>query len=211
MSRARAFAVILLLASAAAITHAAAGVPPAPPPLASLPYAFEAWHGVEGPPIDKETLEILSADDVLNRTYAGADRTPIGLYVAYYARQRPGVSIHSPLHCLPGTGWEALEVSTLPLPAAGVTDGTMRRLIIRKGRQRALVLYWYSLHGRMIASEVTTKLTQLVDSVRLHRSDAAMVRIVVPVGTSETSIADADARGLAFARDLAPLMRDALN
>ena len=53
-----------------------------------------------------------------------------------------------------------------------------------------------------------TKVTQLVDSVRLHRSDAAMVRIVVPIGAS---IADADARGLAFARDLAPRVRDALH
>ena len=208
MSRMRALTVILLLASSAAITRAAVGVPPTAPHLASLPYAFEEWQGADGPPIDDETLKILAADDLLNRTYAGADGTPIGLYVAYYARQRPGVSIHSPLHCLPGTGWEALDVSTLSLPASGDANGTMRRLIVRKGLQRALVLYWYSLHGRVIASEVMTKVTQLVDSVRLHRSDAAMVRIVVPIGAS---IADADARGLAFARDLAPRVRDALH
>ena len=120
MSRTRALAVILLLASSAAITRAAVGVPPAAPKLASLPYVFEGWQGEEAPPIDDETLKILAADDLLNRTYVGADGTPIGLYVAYYARQRPGVSIHSPLHCLPGTGWEALDVSTLSLPASGV-------------------------------------------------------------------------------------------
>ena len=73
--------------------------------------------------------------------------------------------------------------------------------------QRALVLYWYSLHGRVIASEVSTKLLQLADSVRLHRSDAAMVRIVVPIGRS---VEAADERGLAFARDLAPHMIDIL-
>jgi EpsI family protein len=208
VSRTRALAVILLLASSAAITRAAVGVPPAAPKLASLPYVFEGWQGEEAPPIDNETLRILAADDLLNRTYVGADGTQIGLYVAYYARQRPGMSVHSPLHCLPGTGWEALDVSTLNLPSSGVANGTMRRLVVRKGLQRALVLYWYSLHGRVIASEVMTKVTQLVDSVRLHRSDAAMVRIVVPIGTS---IADADAHGLAFAQDLAPLVRDALH
>ena len=138
MSRMRALTVILLLASSAAITRAAVGVPPTAPHLASLPYAFEEWQGADGPPIDDETLKILAADDLLNRTYAGADGTPIGLYVAYYARQRPGVSIHSPLHCLPGTGWEALDVSTLSLPASGDANGTMRRLIVRKGLQRAL-------------------------------------------------------------------------
>jgi EpsI family protein len=202
----RALIVIALLGASAAVTRAAVGVPIAPPDLASVPWTFGRWQGEQGPPIDADTLKILSADDLLNRTYAGADRTPIGLYVAYYARQRPGVSIHSPLHCLPGTGWEALEVETLGLP--GVPDGTIRRMVIRKDTQRALVLYWYALHGRAIASELTTKVTQLADSVRLHRSDAAMVRIVVPIGDSVDA---ADQTGLAFARDLAPLVRRALD
>jgi EpsI family protein len=203
MSRIRLLIVALLLAGAGAIARGAVAVPLAPPHLSSLPYAFETWRGTEAPPLDDETLRILAADDVLNRTYAGADRAALGLYVAYYAVQRPGVSIHSPLHCLPGTGWEALSVDTVRLSAPGFPGGTMRRMIVAKGRQRALVLYWYTLHGRIIASEITTKVTQLADSVRLHRSDAAMVRIVVPIGRS---VAAADARGQAFARDLAPRM-----
>jgi EpsI family protein len=207
MSRARVLIVVLLLAAAGVIARGAVGVPLTPPRLSALPYAFETWRGAEAPPLDEETLRILAADDVLNRTYAGADRTPIGLYVADYAVQRPGVSIHSPLHCLPGTGWEALSVDTVGLSAPGFPGGTMRRMVVGRGRQRALVLYWYALHGRIIASEITTKVTQLADSVRLHRSDAAMVRIVVPIGRS---VAAADERGLAFARDLAPRMRDLL-
>lgn len=207
MSRIRLLIVVSLLAGAGAIARGAVGVPLTPPNLSALPYAFDNWRGVEAAPLDDETLKILAADDVLNRTYAGADRTPIGLYVAYYAVQRPGVSIHSPLHCLPGTGWEALDVDTVALSAPGFPGGTMRRMVVGRGRQRALVIYWYTLHGRIIASEVTTKVTQLADSVRLHRSDAAMVRIVVPIGRS---VADAVARGQAFARDLAPRMNDIL-
>ena len=207
MSRIRLLIVLSLLAGAGVIARGAVGVPLAPPNLSALPYAFDTWRGVEAAPLDDETLRILAADDVLNRTYAGADRTPIGLYVAYYAVQRPGVSIHSPLHCLPGTGWEALDVDTVALSAPGFPGGTMRRMVVGRGRQRALVIYWYTLHGRIIASEITTKMTQLADSVRLHRSDAAMVRIVVPIGRS---VAEAAARGQAFARDLAPRMNDIL-
>ena len=209
MSRGRAIAVVLMLIASAAIARAAVQSPPASlrSNLSALPYAFQEWRGAEGPPIDAETLRILSADSVLNRTYTAGGGTPVGLYVAYYARQRPGVSIHSPLHCLPGTGWEAVDVSTLNLAAPGAASGAVRRIIVRKNQQRALVLYWYALHGRMIASEITSKVMLLADSVRLHRSDAALVRIVVPIADSVTA---ADERGLAFARDLAPRMDDIL-
>jgi EpsI family protein len=209
MSRGRAIAVVLMLIAFAAIARAAVQSPPASlrSNLSALPYAIQQWRGAEGPPLDSETLRILSADSVLNRTYTTDDGTPIGLYVAYYARQRPGVSIHSPLHCLPGTGWEAVDVSTRNLTAPGAASGAVRRMIVRKNQQRAIVLYWYALHGRTIASEITSKVLLLADSVRLHRSDAALVRIVVPIGGSVTT---ADERGMAFARDLAPRVADIL-
>jgi EpsI family protein len=211
MSRGRAIGVVLLLIGSAAIVRAA--VPGAPgashASLGELPYTIQTWKGAEGPPLDAETLRILAADAVLNRVYtAGDDGTPVGLYIAYYARQRPGVSIHSPLHCLPGTGWEVLDVGTTSLVVAGAASGTVRRMIVRKGRRRALVLYWYSLHGRIIANEITSKLTLLADSVRLHRSDAALVRIVVPAGDSVDA---ANEHGLAFARDLAPRLAHLLD
>jgi len=213
MSRARAIAVVLMLIVSAAIARAAVQSPPASlrSNLSALPYEIQGWKGSEGAPIDAETLRILSADSVLNRTYVAGDGSAVGLYVAYYAKQRPGVSIHSPLHCLPGTGWEAVDVSTLnlaaPGAAPGAASGAVRRIIVRKNQQRALVLYWYALHGRMIANEVTSKVMLLADSVRLHRSDAALVRIVVPIAGSVTA---ADERGMAFARDLAPRMDDIL-
>lgn len=206
MSRGRTIGVVCLLVASWAIAHAA--VPSAhgvsPTRLSGLPYVIQGWTGVEAPSIDAETLRILAADAVINRTYTGADGTPVGLYVAFYATQRPSVSIHSPLHCLPGTGWEALDVSTVNVPAAG----TVRRLIVRKDGRRALVLYWYSLHGRIIASEITSKLTLLADSVRLRGSDAALVRIVVPIADS---VAAADEHGLAFVRALTPRIARVLN
>jgi EpsI family protein len=201
MSRRRAFCVLVLLVATAAVGRAAVAprAPMVPPNLSAFPYTVGGLTGVDAPPLDAETTRILAADDLVNRTYRAGDGTPIGLYVAYYAAQRPGVSIHSPLHCLPGTGWEALDVSERPL--TGERNGTMRRLIVRKGQQLALVLYWYALHGRMISGEIMSKLTLLADGVRLHRNDAALVRIVVPIAGS---IPVADQHGLAFAREVAP-------
>jgi EpsI family protein len=175
--------------------------------LDGFPYRIAAWAGRDAEPLDEETLRILSADSYLNRNYnvASAGLAPINLYVAYYQQQRPGVSIHSPLHCLPGTGWEPLDVSTIDLPeTAG--GGQARQLVVRRNRDRALVLYWYAIHGRLLANEVFSKAWLLHDSLRFGRSDAALVRIVVPLPAG-TDVDSAQHRGLDFARGALPYLQ----
>ena len=201
MSPMRAATVLLLLVCMGALTGAARrGRPPAVD-FARLPYAIQSWTGADAPALDAETVRVLAADAYVNRTYSDGAGAPVGIYAAFYREQRPGVSIHSPLHCLPGTGWEPLGVHTVDLRAGGRAIGAMRSLVVRKDRERALVLYSYAVHDRMIASEVRSKLWLLHDAVRFGRSDASLLRIVVPVGTS---IDAAEQRGLAFTRDLLP-------
>ena len=145
---------------------------------------------------------MLAADSYINRDYSSAGHAGVGLYVAYYAQQRPGASIHSPLHCLPGTGWEPSDVRTMTItrpdgPAGSL--GTLRRMIVRKHLDQALVLYWYSIHGRMVANEFVSKAWLIHDAITLGRSDASLVRIVVPIAASVDA---AERDGLAFAADL---------
>ncbi|HKB11787.1 MAG TPA: EpsI family protein [Vicinamibacterales bacterium] len=208
-TRARAFiALVLVLATAALARVAHTSTQPPDPKLDRLPQTIGAWTGREADALDEESARILGADAYLTRNYrASGTAAPVGLYVAYYSEQRPGVSIHSPLHCLPGNGWEPIEVSRLDIPAAAGADPLqLRRMIVRKRLDRSVVLYWYSVHGRMLAGELTSKLWLLHDSVRLHRSDAALVRIVVPAGRDAASVDAAERQGIAFARDLLPLL-----
>lgn len=202
----RALVALLMIAATGALAHAArVQGPTAHAQLASLPYQVEGWNGRDAAPPDAETLRILAADTYLNRSYAGASGTPIDLYIAYYGRQQPGVSIHSPLHCLPGTGWEPLDIATVAIAQpGGGADGRVRRLIVRKQMDRAVVLYWYAIHGRMIANETLSKAWLLHDSLRFHRSDAALVRIVVPV--RGTAVDAAEREALAFAHDVLPYL-----
>jgi EpsI family protein len=205
--RVRAFVALVLIVAAGALARAARAVTHRPTAdLDALPLAIGAWSGRDAGALDEESERILAADAYLNRSYlppqAGA---PVGLYIAYYAEQRPGVSIHSPLHYLPGTGWEPLEVSTIALP--GADEGAhVRRMIVSKNLDRALVLYWYAVHGRMLPGEVASKLWLLHDSLRIHRTDAALVRVVVPVGREAVSIDAAEQQGVAFVRDLLPFL-----
>jgi EpsI family protein len=195
MTRFRSAIVVAFLAAAAVVTRARTDHPQPPPALAAIPLTLAAWSGSDVP-LDAETIRETGADAYVTRTYAAASDAPVDLYVAYYAQQRPTVSIHSPLNCLPGTGWETLDVSTIDLPV-----GQARRLIVRKNLDRALVLYWYAIHGRVVASELASKAWLLHDAMRFGRSDAALVRIVVPIARSNE---DADRESRAFARALLP-------
>jgi EpsI family protein len=167
---------------------------------AALPLTISHWQGADTDPESPETVALLGADGTLNRVYRRGNTAPIELYVAYYARQRPGVSIHSPLHCLPGTGWEVQSSRLLSL-RHGSGTGTMRRLVARKDGARALVLYGYSVHGRLVGSELASRAYLLADRLRIGRNDAGLVRIVV---ASEGDDAMAESLGVGFATNLLP-------
>jgi EpsI family protein len=169
---------------------------------ASLPLGIGEWHGTDSAALDPETRRVLAADGIVNRVYTRGGGPPVELYVAYYERQRPGVSIHSPLHCLPGTGWEIAAMDNVALDRSGAT-GHVRRLIIQKDRQRALVLYWYAIHGRMVTSETASRLYLLGDRARFGRNDAALVRVVVPLAADDEH---ATSQGVTFIRDLLPVL-----
>jgi EpsI family protein len=202
MSRARLLCALLLVTSTAALAAARRpGGVGRQPALAQLPYQVSAWNGRDAAALDAEAVRLLGADQYLNRSYADGATGPVGLYIAYYDQPRPGVSLHSPLNCLPGTGWEPLAVATIDVGA-----GQARRMVVRKNRERAVVLYWYSIHGRLLASEAASKAWLLHDSIRFRRSDAALVRIVVPLAGGDGATLAAEQRALAFARDLVPYL-----
>ena len=81
------------------------------------------------------------------------------------------------------------------------TASRMKRLVIRKNLNRAVVLYGYSVSGRLIADEVLSKLWLLNNRIQRGRGDAALVRVVVPV---DDNVDAAEQRGLSFAREFLP-------
>jgi len=133
----------------------------------------------------------------------------VGLYVGYYATQRQGASIHSPLNCLPGAGWvptqKSYESVIVPTDKGGSRTVQLNRIVIEKGLDRQLVLYWYQSHGRVVASEYWGKMYSVLDAIRINRTDAALVRIVVPVD-SKVGVEEADQRATEFTRALFPLL-----
>jgi EpsI family protein len=72
--------------------------------------------------------------------------------------------------------------------------------ILRKGLDEQLVLYWYQAHGRIVASEYWGKFYLVYDALRLNRTDAALVRISLPVDHGDE--AGTKDRALAFAKQI---------
>jgi EpsI family protein len=189
-------ALILILAGTAVAARPAQSIGESAPAIGRLPYVIEEWRGAEDDSLDQATAAQLGADAYLTRTYSAPAGDDVALYVAYYGSQRPGVSIHSPLHCLPGTGWEPIDDTTVP-----IATGAVRRVTMQKNLNRVVVIYWYQMHGHAVAGEIRSKVYGLFDRVRSGRSTAALVRIAVPI----TGDADAAAaRGLSFVGALLP-------
>ena len=202
MNEKRGAVLILVLAAAILAARPVQSVGTSAPDINRLPYVIGDWRGDDDGSLDEETAAELGADTYLTRTYSAPSGDDVALYVAYYGSQRPGVSIHSPLHCLPGTGWEPIDDTTLP-----IATGSVRRVTMQKNLDRVVVIYWYQMHGRAVASEIRSKVYGLLDRVRRGRSEAALVRIAVPItGESEAAVS----RGLSFVGALLPQLAPVL-
>lgn len=153
---------------------------------------------------DAETLSILRASDYLLRAYRRSDGLRANLYIGYYATQRNGASYHSPLNCLPGAGWRMSEPGLVTITQPNGQNFVANKYVIENGEYRELMIYWYQGRGRTVASEYWGKIYTVVDSVRLRRSDAAMVRVTVPITGSEAAALESASEFAASASEVLP-------
>ena len=145
-------------------------------------------------------------EDAKNSEDAKNENDPvIDLFIAYFPSQRSGDTIHSPKHCLPGAGWLPVDSSRVTLTLPGHDPFPANRYVISRGDARDLVLYWYWAHNRGVASEYWAKFYLVADSIRMNRSDGALVRITTQMFPGETPDA-AQQRVLPFAKDIGPLL-----
>jgi EpsI family protein len=156
-------------------------------PLSSFPMQLDQWRGFNGPELAPDVARVLGADDSMNRVYRRSDGATVGLWVAFYASQRQGDAIHSPLNCLPGTGWTSLQ-HTRPVLDVNGASLPINRYLIQKRGERQLVMYWFQGRGRVVASEYANKGYLLVDALRQRRTDGALVRVTAPVDGDERAV-----------------------
>jgi len=219
MRSARYWLVIWMMSVTALVLHERGDVDSVPPsrPLREFPMIIGTRSATDIT-MDSETLQTLGKGDFLNRLYqplppapggalpASTDaRAAIGLFVGYFPTQRTGQSIHSPQNCLPGAGWTFLSSWVTDLTNATGQKYQVKEYLITDGTSTQEVLYWYQMHGRVIAGDYAAKLYTVADSIRYGRTDAALVRIITPVEPGEDRL-ESRARAVSFAEQIAPLL-----
>ena len=85
-------------------------------------------------------------------------------------------------------------------------------MIIEKGLDRQVVLYWYQSHGRVVASEYLGKIYMVVDAIRLNRTDARSCAwsCVRARDRSDEATREAQAAAADFVKAMFPLLRNHL-
>ena len=147
--------------------------------FASFPSKIDNWHG------RRDTLESIFLDELKLDDYLLADfsddESSINLYMAYYASQRKGQSAHSPRTCLPGGGWKIKDLTPIVLDTPALSSLKVNRVEIQRGEYRQLVYYWFQGRGRNITNEYLVKWFIFWDSLRIQRTDGALLRLTVMV------------------------------
>jgi EpsI family protein len=168
-------------------------------PLDKIARKIAGFTGVDNPDLSAHVLGELKPTSYLSRTY----RKPglqADLFIAYYAHQRAGESMHSPKHCLPGAGWEIWDYGSLDVAANG-RNYSINNYAIANSGQRMRALYWYQSRGRIIASEYTGKILLARDALFQNSTAASIVRIMIPDQPGAVEAARA------FATELIPQIR----
>lgn len=178
-------------------------------PLSTFPKQIGKWTGQEEH-FDEKTYEILGVDDSFFCNYSTPDGRHLQIYIGFYQSQREGDLIHSPKHCMPGAGWNIVKTSSEEIALPNVNPGKIRaaKLLLEKGAQRQVLLYWFQSRGRFITSEYMQKIYLVVDAITKHRTDGSFIRLLCRVVDGQEEKASRDIRD--FATLVLPLLQDYL-
>jgi EpsI family protein len=170
--------------------------------FSDFPVFWNGWTG-KAYQLDAVTLEKLRVSEYILREYRKRGNS-VTLYIGYYGTQRAGAEIHSPKHCLPGSGWTRSSERTKTLNVRGVGKVSFVEAVYQKGDNEEVFVYWYQMKDAYITSDYALKMFMVVNSLRYRRNDAAFIRLSAPVtGNREETIHVLQS----FMKDLLPVLK----
>ncbi len=171
--------------------------PDEPIRLDALPRQVGGWLSQDFV-FERNVLDVLKADQTLSRRYVNEAGEEIWLFVGYWQNQKYGAQPHSPLHCLPGSGWNFSSRETISFAAAGLGMTASRAgaensestlAVISNGSERELALYWYQMRSGSTGNEIDVKIELARNALLRNPTDVAFVRLTSPLaGHSEADV-----------------------
>ena len=179
---------------------------PPHPAFSTFPITLDTWTGKQKK-LERDVLDGLQLSDYVLADYASDnEKSAVNFYIAYYDTQRVGSSTHSPSSCIPGGGWQIKERSVKTIPLANNDSVTVSRFLIKKNNVSQLVYFWFNERGRNVTETTYAKWYLLVDSITMHRTDGALIRLVTQLTNGE-SAEDAEKRLTRFLSVAYPLTK----
>ena len=148
------------------------------PAFDRIPRVTGDWVG-EDFPLSEPVAEALGADVTFNRFYRGPGGATAWVFMAYFRKQEVGSQIHSPQHCVPGSGWTIQGVERTQVDRGGAPAEVQRLAIDRLGSPQVM-LYWFRTRSGVLAGEYGLKLDLVINSLRGRPIDAVFVRYTAP-------------------------------
>ena len=175
-------------------------------PFAQFPIEHQGWRMINEYEFSSRVMSILKPTDIMNRTYVRDDDRHIDLHVGFYDGGKETGGIHSPKHCLPGSGW-FLRSSEHVTMEIGSDTVHMVQAVYQHGEASELFLYWFQVRDRSLNNEYALRLAEITGALFHGRRDTAFIRISSRFdGDSQQAIK----RSQDFATDFYPVIREFL-
>ena len=162
-------------------------------PLSGFPSEIGDWKFARKSFFSAPVIDMLGVNDYISYDYVEDSGRVLNLYISYFTAVGVTGAYHSPQNCLPGGGWNIVSVEDVPLAKAPVpyTGAAIKKVVVQKGSEQQVVLYWFQNRGRIIASEYWEKIYLVADAIFKQRRDGSFIRIIgqVPKGGDKDKFA----------------------
>lgn len=175
-------------------------------PFSLFPTQVADWRMISQTAFNDKLLGVLKPTDYISRRYQFADGIPVELYIGYHGGGKNGGDIHSPKHCLPGSGWFEVSSKTVQINVNGKAIHAVQA-VYQLGERRELFIYWFQVSDRTLTSEYALKIAEIFNSLLYRRRDASFVRISLP---AQVELRGSVETGERFVRDFYPVLREFL-
>ena len=177
---------------------------PANIPLSQFPTVNGEWRETSRGQFSENILQVLKPTDYLASTFQNARGDKVNLYLGYHGGGKGGGEIHSPKHCLPGSGWLRISEEVVTLKAGG-KEVPVVQAVYQKGGETELFIYWFRGKGdEAMTSEIGLKLAQIRSSITDRRRDATFIRLSA---TANDDSAQKREALIKFVQDFYPLFQ----
>ena len=170
--------------------------------LLEFPLDIGFWKGKVLPPNEKVN-KVLGTDKILMREYINPQKEIVWFCVVYGEKNR--ISFHPPESCYLGSGnVELLDKGIEKVKIDEQNQIAVNKLLFQMGREKQLVLYFYTAGNRMIANYYKQQFYFVLDEIKYRKSRGALVRVSTPLINDD--IEDAFRRLTHFLQTSLPLL-----